>query len=98
MSVNRYVPQAARRPPPALPKATQWKGSAQRCAKPVSEPRRFATGYAGRGAVTWRPTVATVTKPLTLSRLGLPLGEKQIPQVVEILESGAKSIEALETA
>lgn len=38
----------------------------------------------------------TVTKPLPLSRLGLPLSEKQIPQVVENLESGGKSIEALE--
>jgi hypothetical protein len=40
----------------------------------------------------------TVTKPLALSLLGLPLSEKQIPQVVENLESGGKSIEALETA
>jgi hypothetical protein len=40
----------------------------------------------------------TVTKPLALSRLGLPLSEKQIPQVVENLESGGKSREALETA
>ena len=40
----------------------------------------------------------TVTKPLPLSRLGLPSSEKQIPQVVENLESGGKSIEALETA
>ena len=39
----------------------------------------------------------TVTKPLALGRLGLPLSEKQIPQVVEILESGGKSKEALET-
>jgi hypothetical protein len=38
----------------------------------------------------------TVTKPLPLSRLGLPLSEKQIPQVVENLESGGKPIEALE--
>jgi hypothetical protein len=38
-----------------------------------------------------------VTKPLALSRLGLPLSEKQIPQVVENLESGDKSREALET-
>ena len=30
----------------------------------------------------------TVTKPLALNRLGLPLSEKQIPQVVENLESG----------
>jgi hypothetical protein len=32
-----------------------------------------------------------------LKPLGLPLSEKQIPQVVEILESGGKSKEALET-
>jgi len=38
----------------------------------------------------------TVTKPLSLSRLGLPLSEKQIPQVVETLESGGKPKEALE--
>jgi hypothetical protein len=40
----------------------------------------------------------TVTKPFALSLLGLPLSEKQIPQVVENLESGGKSREALETA
>jgi hypothetical protein len=39
-----------------------------------------------------------VTKPVVLSLLGLPLSEKQIPQVVENLESGGKSIEALEMA
>jgi len=39
-----------------------------------------------------------VTKPFTLSRLGLPLSEKQIPQVVENLESGGKPKEAVETA
>ena len=39
-----------------------------------------------------------MTKPLALTRLGLPLSEKQIPQVVEILESGGKPKEALETA
>jgi hypothetical protein len=36
----------------------------------------------------YRPTVRrgkTVTKPFALSRLGLPLSEKQIPQVVESL-------------
>ena len=33
----------------------------------------------------------TVTKPLVLSRLGLLLSEKQIPQVVEDLESGVES-------
>ena len=38
----------------------------------------------------------TVTKPLAFSRLGLPLSEKQIPQVVENLESGGKPNEALE--
>jgi len=37
-----------------------------------------------------------VTKPLALTRLGLPLSEKQIPQVVEKPESGGKSKEALE--
>jgi hypothetical protein len=40
----------------------------------------------------------TVTKPLSLSRLGLPLSEKQIPQVVENLESGGEPKEALERA
>jgi hypothetical protein len=40
----------------------------------------------------------TVAKPLPLSRLGLPLSEKQIPQVVENPESGGKSTEALERA
>jgi hypothetical protein len=38
-----------------------------------------------------------VTKPLVLSRLGLSLSEKQIPQVVENLESGDESKEALGT-
>jgi hypothetical protein len=38
-----------------------------------------------------------VTKPFALSGLGLLLSEKQIPQVVENLESGDKSGEALET-
>jgi hypothetical protein len=33
-----------------------------------------------------------------LKRLGLPLSEKQIPQVVEKFESGGKPKEALETA
>jgi hypothetical protein len=37
-----------------------------------------------------------VTKPLALKRLGLPLSEKQIPQVVENPESGGKSKRALE--
>jgi hypothetical protein len=37
----------------------------------------------------------TVAKPRLLKLLGLPLSEKQIPQVVEILESGGKSKEAL---
>ena len=37
----------------------------------------------------------TVTKPRLLKPLGLPLSEKQIPQVVEILESGGKSKEAM---
>jgi hypothetical protein len=40
----------------------------------------------------------TVTKPAALTRLGLPLSEKQIPQVVENLESGGKPKEALERA
>ncbi len=39
----------------------------------------------------------TVTKPLALRRLGLPLSKKQIPQVVETFESGSKPKEALET-
>ena len=38
----------------------------------------------------------TVTKPLALSLLGLPLSEKQIPQVIENLESGDKPKEVLE--
>jgi hypothetical protein len=38
----------------------------------------------------------TVVKPLALSRLGLPLSEKQIPQVIEKLESGVKPKELLE--
>jgi hypothetical protein len=38
----------------------------------------------------------TVTKPLSLRMLGLLLSEKQIPQIVENLESGAKRKEALE--
>ena len=37
-----------------------------------------------------------MTKPLALRRLGLPLSEKQIPQVVENLKSGGKPKEALE--
>jgi hypothetical protein len=36
-----------------------------------------------------------VTKPLGLNLLGLALSEKQIPQVVETLESGGKSKEAM---
>jgi hypothetical protein len=40
----------------------------------------------------------TVTKPFPLSRLGLLLSEKQIPQVVENLENGDEPKEALETA
>ena len=40
----------------------------------------------------------TVTKSLAMIRLGLPLSEKQIPQVVENPESGGKSKGALETA
>ena len=40
----------------------------------------------------------TVTKPLALILLGLPLSEKQIPQVIENHESGEKSKEALERA
>jgi len=39
----------------------------------------------------------TVTKPLPLNRRGLPLSEKQIPQVIENPESGDQSKEALET-
>jgi hypothetical protein len=39
----------------------------------------------------------TVTKSFALSDLGLLLSEKQIPQVVENLESGDESGEALET-
>jgi hypothetical protein len=38
----------------------------------------------------------TVTKRLALSGLGLPFSEKQIPQVVENPESGAKFNEVLE--
>ena len=40
----------------------------------------------------------TVTKPLALKQLELPLSEKQIPQVVENLGSGDKPKEALERA
>jgi hypothetical protein len=40
----------------------------------------------------------TVTKPIALRRLGLLLSEKQIPQVVENLESGDEPKEVLETA
>ena len=39
---------------------------------------------------------STVAKPLLLKRLGLPLSEEQIPQVVEKIESGGESEEALE--
>ena len=39
----------------------------------------------------------TVTKPFVLNGLGLPLSEKQIPQVVENLDSGGKPREAVET-
>ena len=39
-----------------------------------------------------------MTKPLVLSLLGLPLSEKQIPQVVENIENGWKSRQALERA
>ena len=39
-----------------------------------------------------------MTKLVTLNLLELPSSEKQIPQVVENVESGGKSIEALETA
>jgi hypothetical protein len=38
----------------------------------------------------------TVTKLDRLIALGLPLSEKQIPQVIENLESGDKPKEALE--
>jgi hypothetical protein len=38
----------------------------------------------------------TVTKPFGLTPLELPLSEKQIPQVVEKVESGGKPKEALE--
>ena len=40
----------------------------------------------------------TVTESLALSWLGLLLSERQIPQVVEILESGVEPKEALEMA
>ncbi len=39
-----------------------------------------------------------MTKPISFSRLGLPLSEKQIPQVIEKYESGEKPKEALERA
>ena len=38
----------------------------------------------------------TVTKLVRLIALGLPLSEKQIPQVIENLESGGEPKEALE--
>jgi len=37
-----------------------------------------------------------VTKPLVLNQLELPSSEKQIPQVVENLESGGEPKEVLE--
>jgi hypothetical protein len=37
-----------------------------------------------------------VTEPLELNRLELPSSEKQIPQVVENLQSGVEPKEALE--
>jgi hypothetical protein len=40
----------------------------------------------------------TVTKLVRLIALGLPLSEKQIPEVIENLESGDKPKEALERA
>ena len=36
-----------------------------------------------------------MTKPLPFSRLGWPLSERQIPQVVENLESGGNPKQAL---
>jgi hypothetical protein len=39
----------------------------------------------------------TVAESLSFSRPGLPSSEKQTPQVVEIVGSGCKSREALET-
>jgi hypothetical protein len=50
------------------------------------------------GSRSWADRGKTVTKPLGLKGLGLPLSEKQIPQVVENLNSGRKPREALETA
>jgi hypothetical protein len=74
--------------------------------------KRFALGSGSRervGAITGRVagyvpesrSIAgdrgkTVTKLGLLSSLGLALSEKQIPQVVENLESGDKRKEALE--
>ena len=54
--------------------------------------------YSWPGRCTARPPNdrgKTVTKPRLLKPLGLPLSEKQIPQVIEILESEGKSKEAL---
>jgi len=52
-----------------------------------------ATGHQGSGLDRGK----TVTEPFTLIVLGNASSEKQIPQVVENLESGDKSKEALET-
>ena len=57
-------------------------------------PLQFVSGE----GVTPHHRGKTVPKPLPLSPLGLALSEKQIPQVVENLESGGKPKEALERA
>ena len=44
----------------------------------------------------WLPCGKTVTKSVLLTALGKASSEKQIPQVVENLESGANQKEALE--
>ena len=63
----------------------------------LSQSRRRLDFYWPAGLAR-APPWQTVTKPLPLSRLGLPLSEKQIPQVVENLESGGEPEEALERA
>jgi hypothetical protein len=70
---------------PPEQKVNEWLSS-----EAVGTGRRHAERTLHRGK--------TVIKPLALSLLGLLLSEKQIPQVVENLESGGKPKEALERA
>jgi hypothetical protein len=72
-----------------------WTSVGQRFCRPPKSRHRLDF----QGELIWlvHHRGKTVTKPFTLSRLGLLLSEKQIPQVVENLESGDKPKEALET-